>query len=83
MNVQNAKRRFPPPLLAIDETLYPYRGAIGFKQYNSNKPAKYGLLYCSLCDLSTSYTYFTLSYAEKPEEIAGEATKFYVSGTDE
>ena len=43
MNVQNAKRRFPSPLLAIDETLYPYRGATGFKQYNPNKPAKYGL----------------------------------------
>ena len=44
MNVQNAKRRFPLPLRAIDETLCPYRGATGFKQYNPNKLAKYGLL---------------------------------------
>ena len=83
MNVQNVKRRFPSPLLAIDETLYLYCGAIGFKQYNPNKQAKYGLLYCSLCDSATSYTYFTLPYAGKPEEIAGEAAKFYVAGTDE
>ena len=83
MNVQNAKRRFPSPLLAIDETLYPSRGAIGFKQYNPNKRVKYGLLYRSLCDSSTSCTYFTLPYAGKPEEIAGEAAKFYVTGTDE
>ena len=83
MNVQNAKRRFPSPLLAIDETLYPYRGAIGFKQYKPNKRAKYGLLYHSLCNSSISYTYFTLPYAGKPEEIAGEAAKFYATGTDE
>ena len=82
MNVQNAKRWFPSSLIAIDET-YPYRGAIGFKQYNPNKPAKYGLLYRSLCDSSTLYTYFTLPYAGKPEEIAGEAAKFYFIGTDE
>ena len=65
------------------KTLYSYCGAIGFKQYNPNKLAKYGLLFCSLCDSSTSYTYFTLPYAGKPEEIAGEAAKFYVTGTDE
>ena len=54
MNERNVKCRFPSPLLAVDETLYPYRGAIGFKQYNPKKPAKYGLLYCSLCDSSVS-----------------------------
>ena len=83
MYVQNAKRRFSSPLIAIDETLYPYRVAISFKQYNPNKPVKYGLLYCSLSDSLTSYTYFTLPYAGKLEEIAGEAAKFYVTGTDE
>ena len=36
------------PYLAIDETLYPYRGHINFKQYNQLKPAKYGMLYHSL-----------------------------------
>ena len=82
MNVQNAKRRFPLPLLAIDETLYPYHGAVGFKQDIPNKPANYGLLHCSLCDTSTSYTYFTLPYAGKLEDIAGEAAKFYVTRTD-
>ena len=45
INGRNARMRHPSPLLAIDETLYPYRGHIGFRQYNPNKPAKYGLLY--------------------------------------
>ena len=40
-------------------------------------------MYHSLCDSLTSYTYFTLSYAGKPEDIAEEAAKFYVTGTDE
>ena len=83
LTVKNAKLRFPSSLLAIDEILYPYRGAIGFKQYNSNKLAKYGLLYHSLCDSSTSCTYFTLPYTGKSKEISGEAAKFNVTGTDE
>ena len=82
MKLKNAKRRFLSPLLVIDETLYSYRGAICFKQYNPKKRSNYGLLYRGLCDSSTLYTYFKLPYAGKPEEIAGEAAKFYVSGTD-
>ena len=33
--------------LSLDETLYPMRNKIGFRQYNPNKPAKYGLLFKS------------------------------------
>ena len=32
----------PSPHLAIDETLYPYRSAIGIKQYNPSKPVSTG-----------------------------------------
>lgn len=83
MNQHNAKWRYPSDFLAIDETLYPYRGAIGFKQYNPNKPSKYGLLYRSLCDSTTTYTYYTLPYAGKPEIVDGDGAKFYITGTDE
>ena len=79
----NARARYPSPYLAIDETLYPYRGHISFKQYNPSKPAKYGMLYRSLCDSSIQYTYFTLPYASKPEDLNNEASKFYITGTDE
>ena len=75
--------RRPSAYLAVDETLYPYRGRIGFKQYNPSKPAKYGLLYHSLCDASVPYTYFTLPYAGKPEEMCEESLKYYITGTDE
>lgn len=83
VNKNNAKGRNPSPYLAIDETLYPYRGHISFKQYNPSKPAKYGLLYRSLCDSVVPYTYFTLPYAGKPNEIDDEAAQYYVTGTDE
>ena len=83
VNKRNAKMRRPSAYLAIDETLYPYRGHIGFKQYNPSKPAKYGLLYRSLCDASIPYTYFTLPYAGKPDEMCEESMKYYVTGTDE
>ena len=60
INERNVKCGFPSPLFAVDKTLYPYYGAVDFKQYNPKKPAKYGLLYRSLCDSSVSYTYYTL-----------------------
>ena len=82
INKNNAKARYPSPYLATDETLYPYRGHINFKQYNPSKPAKYGMLYRSLCDSSVQYTYFTLPYASKPEDLNNKASKFYITGTD-
>ena len=85
VNKKNATLRTPSMHLSIDETLYPYRGHIGFKQYNPSKPAKYGLLYRSICDSEVQYCYFTLPYAGKPEKIDDQqpASKFYVTGSDE
>ena len=50
------------------------------KQYNPNKPAKYGLLYRSISDARLPYTYNTLLYAGKPNNIIPESE--YVAGTD-
>lgn len=82
VNQNNGKMRNPSFYLAIDETLYPYRGRIGMKQYNPRKPAKYGLLYRSLCDAEVPYTYFTLPYGGKPDEENEEYGKYHVTGTD-
>ena len=82
-NENNAKWRYPSPYLAIDETLYPYRGQIGFKQYNPSKPVKYSLLYRSLCDSSVQYTYYSLPYAGKPDDLTGDAGKYYITSTDQ
>ena len=84
-NKNITKFRYPSSYLAADETLYPYRGRIGFKQYNPSKPAKYGLLYRSLCDATVPCTYFSLPYAGKPEVLDKEnpATSYYATGTDE
>lgn len=72
--------RIPSDFLSIDETLYPYRGRITIKQYNPNKPAKYGILYRSLSDARLPYTYNTLPYAGKPNAITEK--REYVTGTD-
>ena len=82
VNCKFAKGRNPSPFLVIDEMLYPYRGHLSFKQYNLSKPAKYGLLYCSICDASVPYTYYSLPYAGKPDVIDDEANKYNVTGTD-
>ena len=73
------KLLLPSAHAAIDETLYPYRGRIGFHKYNPKKPAKYGLQFHSLCDSAVQYTYFSLPYAGNPE---GTADDFYIAGTD-
>ena len=38
----------PGDLFSIDETLYPMRNKMAFKQFNTNKPVKYGLLFKSI-----------------------------------
>ena len=82
VNQNNGKMRNPSYNLAIDKTLFPFRGRIGMKQYNPSKPAKYGLLYRSLCDAVVPYTYITLPYAGKPDDINNEAKKYYVCDTN-
>ena len=44
---------------------------------------KYGLLYRSLCDASVLHTYNSLLYAGKPEDLSGDASRYYISGSDE
>ena len=45
MNQNNGRYGNPSPYASVDESLCPYRGRIGMKQYNPSKLAKYGLLY--------------------------------------
>lgn len=66
--------------LALDETLYPTRNKIGFRQYNPNKPAKYGLLFRSVNATSYPYTYTAHVYSGKPENQTGP---FYIQGVTE
>ena len=47
-NNECSKHVVPSDYLCIDETLFPMRNQIAFKQYNKNKQAKYGLLIKSL-----------------------------------
>ena len=53
---------------------------VKLKQYNPNKPTKYGLLYRDISDSVVPCTYFTLPYAGKPEI---EGSEFDVTCIDE
>ena len=64
--------------MSLDETLYPIRNQIGFKQYNPDKPAKYGMLFKSLNSAGIPYLHRTVVYSSKPER---EANEFYLKGT--
>ena len=79
-NQHCAQLRIPSELLSLDETLNPYRGRVTIKQYNPNKPAKYGVLYRSISDATLPYIYNTLACAGKPNTITPQSE--YVTGTD-
>ena len=79
-NVNCATLRIPSEYPAIHETLYAYRGMAKLKQYNPNKPAKYGLLYQSISDNVVPFTYFILPYAGK-RKIEGSG--FYNTSTED
>ena len=68
--------------MTIDETFYPMRHQIAFRQYNPNRPHKYGLLCKSLNDASFPLTYKATPYAGKPTNGDGphyiDCTKNYV-----
>ena len=70
----------PSEYLSIDETLYAMRHQIGFRQYNPNKPAKYGLLYKSLNDARFLFTYQIIPYSGKPVDGDGP---YYLKATED
>ena len=75
----NCARYFTPNnFMSLDETLYPMRHQIDFKQYNPDKPAKYGMLFKSLNSAGLPYLHRTVVYASKPE---AEPNEFYIKGT--
>ena len=78
LNKECSKHITPSEYLSLDETLYPMRNQAAFRQYNPDKPAKYGVLFKSLNDAQHSYTYQSLVYAGKPKK---QPAPFYVSGT--
>ena len=65
--------------LTINETLYPTRGHFGFRQYNPDKPAKYGLLFRSINAVRFPFTYTCLPYSGQPEDISSH---LYIKGVD-
>ena len=69
----------PEDYISLDETLYPMRTQVNFKQYNPDKPAKYGLLFKSLNCARYPYTHQSHVYCGKPVEQV--ENNHYVQGT--
>ena len=77
-NKNFARALIPEDYLTIGETLYPMRNQISFKQYNPDKPAKYGMLYKSINSARYPFTHQSHVYCGKLEQ---EPDENYVSGT--
>ena len=69
--------------LALDETLYPMRTGLNFKQYNRSKPAKYGMLFRSINSARFPCTFTAVVYAGRPKQYNLDLCKYYVRGTEE
>ena len=69
----------PGDYLALDETLYPMRTQISFKQFNPSKPAKYGLLFKSVNAARYPFAFISSPYSGKPIEEGGQ---YYIQGTE-
>ena len=78
-NKNFGKALVPEDYISLDETLYPARTQVSFKQYNPDKPAKYGVLFKSLNCARYPYTYQSHVYCGKPE--VSEDNQYYVQGT--
>ena len=61
----------PGDYLSLDETLYPMRTQISFKQFNPSKTVKYGLLFKSVNAARYPYTLISSPYSGKPTEKGG------------
>ena len=79
-NVQCSRHVFPSEYMCIDETLYPMRNQIALRQYNKQKPAKYGLLVRSLNDSRFPFTYKAIPCAGKLEDV--ENAHYYLLGIE-
>ena len=69
----------PEDYISLDETLYPMRTQVNFKQYNPDKAAKYGLLFKSLDFARYPCTHKNHVYCGKPVEQV--ENNHYVQGT--
>ena len=66
--------------LSLDETLYPTRTQISFKQFYPSKPAKYGMLYKSINACRYPFTFSTAVYPAQPK---AEPTSYYTPETSQ
>ena len=69
----------PEDYISLDETLYPMRTQVNFKQFNHDEPAKYGMLFISLNSARYPYSYQSHVYRGKREDP--ESSDHYVQGT--
>ena len=65
---------------AVDECLYACRNQLGFKTYNPNKPAKYGINIKCLNEVRCAYTHRSEVFAGKPVEQGH--TPYYIPNTE-
>ena len=79
-NKNCGKYLVPNDYLLQDETLYPMRAQISFKQFDPSKPATCGMLYKSINACRYPFTFSSAVYPAQPK---AEPTFYYPSGTSQ
>ena len=79
-NSNLSKHVAPTENLSIDEIFYPMRPPTAFRQYNPDKPHRFGSLLKSLNDVRFPYTYKAVPYAANPK--VGDGPYYWKSNID-
>lgn len=66
----------PEKCIAVDESLMPYQGKLGFKQYIPTKRARFGIKFYELCESNSGYIWNMIIYTGKDTPYEDEFSKF-------
>ncbi|XP_068095881.1 piggyBac transposable element-derived protein 4-like [Hyperolius riggenbachi] len=78
LNTKFSEIYVPEREIAVDESLMPYQGRLGIKQYIPTKRARYGVKLYKLCESSTGYTYSFRIYEGKDRLLQPEGCPAYM-----
>ena len=73
-----SKHMQPPEYLTIDETLYANCTDIAFRQYNSSKRARHGILLKSINAAQIPHIFLSTVYARRP--VGEPGPRYYIKG---
>lgn len=85
-NRQMKEQYVPRRQVAVDESIIPFKGRVSFKQYNPNKPSKWGIKMWAIAESETGYMSYSEIYSGKQDQpaqgLGSRVVKSCIKGAD-